>query len=184
MPKKRKVEESVDVAIDEVVRLLVIQKPEQDIIDVLVDEGLTNLKAQKIVKAARKKIAETSIPSRKELVTLNLLLFEQALEEKALGVAQKALQELGKLGRIEHAIDADLPLFDKSNPEPFFSALSVALKNNGISPAMLASLSRFINAANAEGQKAEEETQDPITAVPEDATEAARCVLRLLKADG
>lgn len=165
------------VPVNDIVLELLTNNNPDEIKTRLLANGISKPQADKLLDFARAKIRNTKIPTRKELVALNFVLFERALEEKMLTIAQKTLQDIGKLARIEHSLEVELPEFDASNPQPFLNAVIANL--NAFSPASLGSLARFLAPLLGASEEPEKPLQsgEPIT----NAEEAKARILRLIK---
>lgn len=159
----------------EIIKYLVLGKGDKEIVEALINSGLSEKEAKEALKEAKGIIKKARIPSREELSLLTSALICDAVEAQQFSIAQKLLGDLMKISRVDNSIDFEMPEYKTS--EQFLTDL---LKSaHKMSPAMLGNVARYISALNlSKIEKAENEEESTDS---DGAEELAKNFLKLIK---
>jgi hypothetical protein len=176
MAKKQKIQTEISVDLGEVMESL-LARSEDETLYKLIAEGINQTQAKAYVKRAKQALEATKAPTKGEIVAMNKLIFAKALEANSLGIAQKVIQELARISRIEHMVDVAMPI-DVANKKEMVDFL---LKNiNAIGPSNMTALARLLASTQTiEDKKQEDDTTQDETQI-ESEDQAMACVLKII----
>jgi hypothetical protein len=150
--KKKEIETEISIDLSQVVEALLLRSEEEALFE-LEAQQMNPKQAKSAIDAAKKALANTRTPTKAEIIAMNKLIFAKAIESNSLGIAQKTVQELARISRIEHQVDIELPSEATTKAE----MVKFLLANiNAIGPSNMTALARLLGGYQVEQPKQEE----------------------------